>query len=245
MISRCFVFKFHDVEQTTLFRFSKKELEDLPPLTGKRRTVGVYTDTGHSFINEDPVPRGDKRTKSTGKWTGISCFETKEGARTTSDPDDHPKCPGPWMTDKGPHREVRQSRQTIHCTDGKNTKSLEWSKDKRFDRPKAERRTLIEVCCSDKSLLCADRFRNQFSNVVRITEKDNFTTQSGLEKVIAAITDPEAGRVTLWFSTPCTWGTQARNRNKYLQTKYVGRSCELFDQFLKLLQINFHLLLPQ
>jgi hypothetical protein len=140
------------------------------------------------------------------------------------------------MTLKGPRREVRQTRQSIHCTHYENEKSLEWSKDKRFDRPPAQKRTLIEVCCSDNSLLCNDRFRSEFSNVVRITEKDDFTTQSGLEKVIAAIMDPDAGRVTLWFATPCTWGTQARIRNKYKQTNYVERSCELFDQFLKLLQ---------
>ena len=137
MISRCFVFKIHDVTRTTLFRFSRQELVDLPALTGKRRTVGVYTDTGRNFIIEDFVPASHQRTKATGKWTGITCFETQEGARTTTDPNDHPKCPGTWMTKKGPHREVRQSRQAMHCTEGKNEKSLEWSKDKRFDKPAA------------------------------------------------------------------------------------------------------------
>ena len=102
MISRCFVFKFHDVTRTTLFRFSRQELVDLPPLTGKRRTVGVYTDTGHSFISEDNVPDGNKRTPATGNGQASHVSRQQEGA-TDDDRSERPPQMSRNMDDrKGP-----------------------------------------------------------------------------------------------------------------------------------------------
>ena len=129
-----------------------------------------------------------------------------------------------------------RTRQSLFCQDAKNSKSLQLIEDERFQRPPAETRTLIEICCSDSSRLGDERFRSKFSRCIRITEADDFTSEQGLRKVLSAISDPEAGRVTIWSATPCTWGSAARTRNKSTQIDYVDRSTKLFDDFVRLLQ---------
>ena len=49
--SRCFVFKVDTKPRKGLYSFNKRQLAKPPPLTGKRRTVGVTEHTGEPFVH--------------------------------------------------------------------------------------------------------------------------------------------------------------------------------------------------
>ena len=88
-------------------------------------------------------------------------------------------------------------------------------------------------CCSDGSRLGCKEFAGKNTKVCRITEKDDFTSQSGLEKAMSIVRGAGSGHVTAWISVPRTWGSSARNLG-INKCDYVAWSVQHWDLFERL-----------
>ena len=65
-------------------------------------------------------------------------------------------------------------------------------------------RTIVEFCCSNDSLIGQPEYLLDGCTVIRLTEKDEVTTEKGLQKAKLAVTQ---NRALLWASIPCTGGS--------------------------------------
>ena len=64
-------------------------------------------------------------------------------------------------------------------------------------------RTLVEFCCGPNSVLGTPSKASTGCSVIRLTEDDDVTTKSGLDKAKKAVKQKP---VLLWASMPCTGG---------------------------------------
>ncbi len=71
-------------------------------------------------------------------------------------------------------------------------------------------RTLVEVCCGPNSYLGELTTQSAGCRVVRITEKEDFTTSAGVQLAIDNINSPQDG---VWFSVPCIGGCAYQSQN--------------------------------
>ena len=69
-----------------------------------------------------------------------------------------------------------------------------------------DNRVLIEYCCGPDSVLGQVTRASRGCKVVRLTEKDNMATRSGLATAMKAVHAAPKGRALLWASIPCTGG---------------------------------------
>ena len=76
-------------------------------------------------------------------------------------------------------------------------------------------RKLLEFCCSETSRLGQDRFVASGCAVVRLTAKDDLTTDKGLQKALEEVRSTSDGEpLHLWGSLPCTAGSPWQRLNK-------------------------------
>ena len=68
----------------------------------------------------------------------------------------------------------------------------------------------MEFCCGEESLI--GQMAPDDCEVVRLTIKDDLTTQSGLAKALRAVTDTDLP-VLLWVALPCTGGSPYQHLN--------------------------------
>ena len=78
------------------------------------------------------------------------------------------------------------------------------------DQPYARRRRIVEFCTNSDSRL--GRVAPPNCDVVRLTIDDDLTTSKGLNKALAAVSDPNA-QVLLFAAIPCTGGSQWQHLN--------------------------------
>ena len=76
--------------------------------------------------------------------------------------------------------------------------------------PFPRRRRLVEFCTSSESRL--GKMAPPNCEVVRFTIDDDLTSDEGLSKALAAVSDPEF-QVLLFGALPCTGGSQWQNIN--------------------------------
>jgi len=71
-------------------------------------------------------------------------------------------------------------------------------------------RRIVEFCCGDDSLIGRPNPSSKGCEVVRLTERDDVTTERGLQKALEAVSHPN---VLLWASMPCTGGSPWQRLN--------------------------------
>ncbi len=105
------------------------------------------------------------------------------------------------------------------------------------DQPYARRRRIVEFCTNLDSRL--GRVAPPNCDVIRLTIDDDLTTNKGLNKALAAVSDPDA-QVLLFAAIPCTGGSQWQNlnwgRGQATQEKIRGHRDtfeRLFTNFVK------------
>ncbi len=79
-----------------------------------------------------------------------------------------------------------------------------------IDRPYARRRRIVEFCTNSDSRL--GRVAPPNCEVVRLTIDDDLTKSDGLNKALAAVSDPDV-EVLLFAAMPCTGGSQWQHLN--------------------------------
>lgn len=80
-------------------------------------------------------------------------------------------------------------------------------------------RRLMEYCCSEDSRLGRHKYQVMGCSVIRLTEKHDLTTESGLEEAIKAVREARDDEyVHLWGSLPCTGGSPWQ----FINSKHEG-----------------------
>ena len=79
--------------------------------------------------------------------------------------------------------------------------------------PSRARRRIVEFCCGSNSRLGC--LAPSDCEVVRLTIEDDLTTEAGLAKCLAAVTEPGV-KVLLFGSLPCTGGSPWQNLNWHI-----------------------------
>ena len=185
---------------------------------------------------------------SVGPWTGSTVFITKLADSSVDfNPDrhpnketgkirrlDHPKVPQDNVTCTfyGQSESDKSRLRASACGQAYKEFSRRWytEENAKFTRHKTS--TLLEVCCSPDSRLCADRYVSSSSRTVRLTKDDDVSSAEGLRKGIDAIRAPNAGHVTLWISMDRTWGSTSRRYNSDDERleNFTDQSIKLWDK---------------
>ena len=104
-------------------------------------------------------------------------------------------------------------------------------------------RMLIEYCCGPDSLLGQSTHSSSGCEVVRLTERIDMTTESGLRFALDAVRPAPRGRILLWSSIPCTGGStwQYINQIRNLKNRNANRISNWVDHWTlyKRLWANF------
>ena len=77
---------------------------------------------------------------------------------------------------------------------------------------------LIEYCCEKDSILCGSQFENTSAGrilLIRLTEKEDMTTNEGIEYACGIVERWKHLPIFLWCSIPCTGGSPVQRRNKH------------------------------
>ncbi len=82
-------------------------------------------------------------------------------------------------------------------------------------------RLLIEFCCGEDSYMGTRATYNKGCKLIRLTEKDDMSTEKGLAKALKILDDPtiKDGNILLWSAIPCTGGS-AWNRYNFHKGSY-------------------------
>ncbi len=87
-------------------------------------------------------------------------------------------------------------------------------------------RNLSEVCCSNKSFMGLTTVESYGCNISRITIKEDFTTDFGLDMAISNIKGPQDGA---WVCIPCTGGGKYNGPN---YKNYEGARRKMLNHFI-------------
>ena len=74
-------------------------------------------------------------------------------------------------------------------------------------------RVIIELCTSTNSRIGQKHQRSEGCLVVRITEDDDLTSSSGVDKALSIIEQYAGLPILIWVSVPCTGGSQWQRLN--------------------------------
>ena len=181
-----------------------------------------------NVISDEPetinlVDSGEPSSSSTSVYPPLPAQRNERPSALRARPRDVPEDEWNGMNKKQKREAVQRSREAVS-----------YAAVAKVFTPSAKR-AIIEFCCSDESKIGEFSKDDPDCVVYRLTEKEDMTTDSGLEHAINIVDSiPADWHVLLWGSLPCTAGSpwQRLNRRHEGARAKIDANIEIFESLV-------------